>query len=786
MATKAWRSLLARPWRWLLLLSLLTPLFGDPAAQASPPSETAATTAFRENADDSPEIRSQVPFSHTVVSDVATEYLAGGEWMPAETAWRFPGWPSVDGADWIWTTELVTPDDARDGSEILTFRREFALPQDASGLTGVIHINADNAYEVALNGEVLGSDGVLDVQGTDFGWTTIESFAITPTAGLNVFTIRALNYRDSAGRADPYQNPAGVVFRADIQGVGTIGPKRPVILIPGMGASLSTSCFVTELLCGSQHVGIGRWGWTPTAGNYYSTLIREFQVADRTERNGYFSIFFYDWRKPLAESVDDLKARIDALKAQTGQDAVDLIGHSMGGLVGRAYVQGPDYGGDVAHLVTLGSPHQGTPKAYPYWQAGMYYQVGYWERRGFDIVLRRYIDPLNRLPPVWVMRATIPGWQDILPTFEYLRDEANGGVYKPLSSLTAASQNQYLAAMNAPGQLTVLFERTDVTTIAGNLVTAPYAAPRQFLVRDRPLFPWPVNANGWPNWDDGLPAWTSSADFGTPAGDGTIWIESALLPTPAQRHVVDNVGHGALPNDSQVIGIIFGTLQIPRPSGVVMAESASVAAVPPLVLAVNGPADLLVTDTIGQWVGPSGATIPGAEYASDPGGSFVMVYIPEPMPGGYSVQLQGNGTGDYALSLLAAEPMPAEIVGDPLGDWDTAQSMISTGATLTFAISDTLPLSSTLLAVTPLIKAPALVHAASVEGRSWPGTTVQIRDADTQALLGSGQAGAVGDFGVGVSTPLRLGQRIYPVAGGQAGLPVTVTGWQLYLPLARR
>jgi triacylglycerol esterase/lipase EstA (alpha/beta hydrolase family) len=37
-----------------------------------------------------------------------------------------------------------------------------------------------------------------------------------------------------------------------------------------------------------------------------------------------------------------------------------LIGHSMGGVVAREYVQGNFYNGDVDKIITLDSPHEGT------------------------------------------------------------------------------------------------------------------------------------------------------------------------------------------------------------------------------------------------------------------------------------------------------------------------------------------------------------------------------------------------------------------------------------------
>ncbi|WP_051806933.1 esterase/lipase family protein [Streptomyces sp. NRRL F-2664] len=63
-----------------------------------------------------------------------------------------------------------------------------------------------------------------------------------------------------------------------------------------------------------------------------------------------------------------LARRVEELCERTGHERVDLVGHSLGGLVGRYYVQ--RLGGDtrVRTLVTLGTPHSGT-RAAPFMDA---------------------------------------------------------------------------------------------------------------------------------------------------------------------------------------------------------------------------------------------------------------------------------------------------------------------------------------------------------------------------------------------------------------------------------
>jgi triacylglycerol lipase len=62
-------------------------------------------------------------------------------------------------------------------------------------------------------------------------------------------------------------------------------------------------------------------------------------------------------------SAQALNAFADAVRTQTGAAKVDLVGHSEGGLVSRAYVK--YYGGaaEVDSLVTLGTPNYGTVAA---------------------------------------------------------------------------------------------------------------------------------------------------------------------------------------------------------------------------------------------------------------------------------------------------------------------------------------------------------------------------------------------------------------------------------------
>jgi pimeloyl-ACP methyl ester carboxylesterase len=72
---------------------------------------------------------------------------------------------------------------------------------------------------------------------------------------------------------------------------------------------------------------------------------------------------------PTTRKAGELKAVIDAIKVFTGSPRVILVAHSLGGLVARAYIQGIGYNrkgltipysGDVAELITISTPNQGS------------------------------------------------------------------------------------------------------------------------------------------------------------------------------------------------------------------------------------------------------------------------------------------------------------------------------------------------------------------------------------------------------------------------------------------
>ena len=146
-----------------------------------------------------------------VASDGQTEFsLDGRNWSPAVVTWVHPSWPVLRGAIWIWRVAKVSQDEAHNGSPVVTFRRKFTPP--AGKIRATLRITADNAYQVLLNGEVVGSSGELVAAShlDDGHWHTIDAYAVPLQPGENVIIVRAVNYHSSATSGT--SNPGGVVF----------------------------------------------------------------------------------------------------------------------------------------------------------------------------------------------------------------------------------------------------------------------------------------------------------------------------------------------------------------------------------------------------------------------------------------------------------------------------------------------------------------------------------------------------------------------------------------------
>ncbi len=79
----------------------------------------------------------------------------------------------------------------------------------------------------------------------------------------------------------------------------------------------------------------------------------------------------YDWSLFITDARNQyLVPWIDQAKLLSGSNKVDIVAHSMGGLLTRSYVQSENYIDDVRKFAVVGTPNKGADLAYYLWEGG--------------------------------------------------------------------------------------------------------------------------------------------------------------------------------------------------------------------------------------------------------------------------------------------------------------------------------------------------------------------------------------------------------------------------------
>lgn len=124
---------------------------------------------------------------------------------------------------------------------------------------------------------------------------------------------------------------------------------RPVVLVHGLASSAAT------------------WAAYARQGGFLSSIgLRGFAAGDGQVEGGMFTGDPAQPQRPtktIAENAGELGRYIAGVKRATGAQMVDVVAHSMGGLITRYYIDRLMSDRDVAQLMMLGTPNGGTPCA---------------------------------------------------------------------------------------------------------------------------------------------------------------------------------------------------------------------------------------------------------------------------------------------------------------------------------------------------------------------------------------------------------------------------------------
>ncbi|MSQ84353.1 MAG: hypothetical protein EXR77_15950 [Myxococcales bacterium] len=146
----------------------------------------------------------------SVPSDAKTIITSTPGNPPSMPAWnQHPDWTqSVSGASWRWSTFKVADPTA---NSTVTLQRTFDVPAGFQNVVGSVTLAADGAFICKLNGKTIG------VETAENSYQTAVKLSLVGglIAGANVFVCTVTN--PGKGGSTPESNPAGLVFRLDMQ-----------------------------------------------------------------------------------------------------------------------------------------------------------------------------------------------------------------------------------------------------------------------------------------------------------------------------------------------------------------------------------------------------------------------------------------------------------------------------------------------------------------------------------------------------------------------------------------
>lgn len=289
--------------------------------------------------------------------------------------------------------------------------------------------NPNNSYgvgivaqdEVAWHGVVtsIGSGNVAHVVRNASG--AIGSVNASPPSLLNYL---------AGGQQTLWAATVNGVWSSEAPAAEQLLPRRPVVLIPGILGSWPTA----RKDCATCDNGL----ILDPIKHTYDQLVAYLQSRGYESGKTLF-VYPYDWRRHNDLSAQGLSRKIESIKQICTCNGIDIVAHSMGGLIARSYVQGPSYRQDVIKLIQVGTPNNGSVKAYPVYQAGLVELLDKPLAVAAQLVLRIEAARLGYGTVAEYLRGAIPSVGQLLPVGDYLQ----GRIY-PIGY----PRNEWLEALN--------------------------------------------------------------------------------------------------------------------------------------------------------------------------------------------------------------------------------------------------------------------------------------------------------------------------------------------------
>ncbi len=403
----------------------------------------------------------------------------------------------------------------------------------------------------------------------------------------------------------------------------------PVIIVPGIMGSWNVT---------------GKWELDPIM-HTYDNLWEALKKAGYKEGKTLFA-FPYQWRVSNELTAYDLMRKIDEIQEETGKNKVDIIAHSMGGLVVRYYIENElyleDNDGynqiDIDQVIFLGTPHKGATKAYLTWEGGKMgpsFPKDWIAERVFSVEA-----DFNGYGSIfqYVQNLPMQSVKELLPIYNYLRDKDTGVIREYPNNYP---KNEFLEDLNTAEKLNKMNQVKGLNIIGK-------------MGEDSTINILRVVENQGPDgeWEHGYPEsyFSLFGDYGLEYGEGDKTVPNRSnnifnnFPT-----VILNYDHSEIVTEAQknIIKELTGT----EPDKFVRLNQFQKA----YLVRIFSPADFQVIDPQDRRIGKdlnnsqSINEIPNAFYSGFENGPE-FVFIPNPLDGEYKIITQATDNGKFDLS----------------------------------------------------------------------------------------------------------------------------------------
>lgn len=426
--------------------------------------------------------------------------------------------------------------------------------------------------------------------------------------------------------------------------------NSPIIIIPGLGASWNPKDIFSCSIDSS-----GKWEIAPYV-SIYNRLIKTVTENAGLVLNRDVYLYAYDWRQPLDKQAENLKTYLnDLLAGKAAGTKVRLVGHSLGGLVIRSYLDQYPNSHHVLSALTAGTPHYGAVAAYPIWEKGeikiddLLLQLAINQIVTHCKVIRTFILPQKSIPIIKfrnnkdIIAYLVPVIKQLLPTFDYLKEN---GQIKPVTQLKA--QNDWIKTHPFSSNS----YDTSFTTLSGeNIPTLRYFNVSKPSIREQ----------AFGDWLDGKPIDSEKIN----AGDGTVLNLSSQITGVNNQNISGN--HGEIISSDTGITKILEFLGL---SGISIAPAVAI----PEETSESALAIALDQDTRIKIIDPKGKLLEGKENIFVSYNPLIGLYRVEIIPDksqeafmhlSYIERSKEAETRSFSISLLKNRPKRFYLIYNP-------------------------------------------------------------------------------------------------------------------------